>query len=81
METEPRRGSESRIAELSGDSGWHGIVKVRRAKRGETAQEAKANLRFIEEPDCYSDLSSRTSLDSAKARLTGGPDRCGMTML
>jgi hypothetical protein len=56
METEPRRGSESRIAELSGDSEWHGIVKVCRAKRGETAQEAKANLRFTEEPDCYSDL-------------------------
>ena len=56
METEPGCGSESRIAELSGDSGWHGIVKVRRAKRCETAQEAKANLRFTEEPDCYSDL-------------------------
>lgn len=56
METEPGRGSESRIAELSGDSGRHGIVEVRCPKRCEAAQEAKANLRFSEEPDRYSDL-------------------------
>jgi len=70
VEKELGRRPESCFAELPGNIGGNRIIEVSSAKRRETSEEAKAHSSFIKESDFHSRLSSRTSLDSAQARLT-----------